>query len=635
LTEGRKVAAILVADIVGYSRLTGADEERTLARLRTLRSDLIDPAIAVHGGRLVKRTGDGAVVEFRGVVEAVRAAIDVQNGLAERNAGLPAETRIEVRVGIHLGDVVEEVDGDLMGDGVNVAARLQAICEPGGICLSEDAYRQVRDKLHEPFADLGEQTLKNIARPVRAYALKLGCAASAPTTPRKARNKALVWSTLAAALVAVLIAAGWFGWHRFAPPTAPATAPVAAVADEKLVHPPRLSFVVLPFANLSGDPKQDYFVDGVTETLTTDLSRIPGAFVIGRSTAFTYRGMAADLRQIGRDLDVRYILEGSVQRSGDRMRVNVQLVEAETGKHIWAERFDKPVADLLTVQDEIVARIANDLSAEVAAAEARRGERAPNPDAMDLYFQGLALVNSGVTPDALTKARSFYDRALELDPGYVNALISSAALDTLMVINYMTDDPGGARARAEARLAAALSLAPDNAFAHWVRGVLLSATKRAPQGIEELERAIALDPNLAAAHANLGQAMIWTGRANEAETHVREALRLSPRDPQTPGWYVFVGASKAFLGNDEQALPWLRQSIEANPKMAVSHLYLAASLANLGRLDEARDETKAGLAIDPKFTLTRFRAAAQTDDPIFLKQREHVIEGMRLAGVSE
>jgi TolB-like protein len=298
MAETRKLAAILAADVVGYSRLAGSDEERTLARLRALRSDLIDPTIAVHNGRVVKRTGDGVLIEFRSVVDAVRCAIEVQSGMADRNAGLPPDRRIEFRVGIHLGDVVEESDGDLMGDGVNIAARLEGIADPGGICLSEDAYRQVRDRLKEPFIDLGEKELKNIARPVRVYAVKTG-----------------------------------------APP--PASAPQAS-APEKPV-PPRLSIVVLPFANIGGDPEQEYFVDGVTESLTTDLSRISGSFVIGRNTAFTYKGKHVDLKQIGRELNVRYVLEGSVQRSGKRLRVNVQLIDAESGAHLWAERFDKPV----------------------------------------------------------------------------------------------------------------------------------------------------------------------------------------------------------------------------------------------------------------------------------------------------
>jgi adenylate cyclase len=306
MAETRKLAAILAADVAGYSKLAGTDEERTLARLRALRSDLIDPTIAVHHGRVVKRTGDGSIIEFRSVVDAVRCAIEVQNGMVERNAGLPSERRIEFRVGIHLGDVVEESDGDLMGDGVNIAARLEGVCVPNGICLSEDAYRQVRDRLKEEFIDLGNKELKNIARPVRAYAVKTASISTA-------------------------------------------LAPQASSAA-----PPRLSVVVLPFANLGGDSEQEYFVDGITESLTTDLSRIAGSFVISRNSAFSYKGKSPDVRQIGRELNVRYVLEGSVQRGANRLRVNVQLVDAETGNHLWAERFDKPIADLFDMQDEIV-----------------------------------------------------------------------------------------------------------------------------------------------------------------------------------------------------------------------------------------------------------------------------------------
>jgi TolB-like protein len=316
----------------------------------------------VHNGRVVKRTGDGSLVEFRSVVDAVRCAIEVQNGMVERNAGLPPERRIEFRVGIHLGDVVEESDGDLMGDGVNIAARLEGIADPGGICLSEDAYRQVRDRLREQFVDLGEKELKNIARPIRAYAIKIGS-------------------------------------------TGPAVASHLSEADK--VGPPRLSIVVLPFANIGGNPEQEYFVDGVTESLTTDLSRITGSFVIARNTAFTYKGKPFNVRQIGRELNVRYVLEGSVQRSGKRLRVNVQLIDAETGAHLWAERFDKPVADLLDMQDEIVSRLAGQLGTQLIAAEARRAEHASHPDSMDLYFQGMSCLNKGWTAENVMAASVF------------------------------------------------------------------------------------------------------------------------------------------------------------------------------------------------------------------------------------
>jgi TolB-like protein len=358
MSETRKLAAILVADIVGYSRLAGADEDRILARLRALRSDFIDPIIAVHHGRVVKRTGDGIIIEFRSVVDAVRCAIEVQNGMLERNAGLPPERRIEFRVGIHLGDVVEESDGDLMGDGVNIAARLEGVAEPGGICLSSAAYEQVRDKVKDGFVDLGEKELKNIARPVRAYAVKSNAGNSRSDSPAEQKPSA-----------------------------------------------PRLSIVVLPFANIGGGPKQDYFVDGVTESLTTDLSRIRGSFVIARNTAFTYKGKSVDVKLIGRELSVRYVLEGSVQRGGGRMRINVQLVDAESGNHLWAERFDKPVVDLFDMQDEIVARLANALNTQLITAEARRAERAPSPDSMDLHFQGMSWYNKTLHPDYLSRAQ--------------------------------------------------------------------------------------------------------------------------------------------------------------------------------------------------------------------------------------
>src|SRR5208283_3062051 len=305
--------------------------DRTLARLRALRSDLIDPTVAVHHGRVVKRTGDGALIEFRSVVDAVRCAIEIQSGMLERNAGVPADRRIEFRIGIHLGDVVEESDGDLMGDGVNIAARLEGIAKPGTICLSEDAYRQVKARLDLAVSDLGEKQLKNIVQPIRVYSLEVGVPAQAKPVAQSTQT------------------------------SAPSSAP-------------RLSIVVLPFTNIGGDMEQEYFVDGVTESLTSDLSRIAGSFVIARNSAFSYKGKSPDVRQIGRELNVRYVLEGSVQRGGNRLRVNVQLIDSETGNHLWAERFDKPVADLFEMQDEIVSRLANTLNAQLIAAEARRSE---------------------------------------------------------------------------------------------------------------------------------------------------------------------------------------------------------------------------------------------------------------------
>src|SRR5271154_1627395 len=365
MAETRKLAAIMAVDVVGYSRLMGEDEAGTVRAVREHR-EAARPLVADKGGRIVKTMGDGLLLEFPSVVTAVECAVAIQKLMAERNADVSEAKRIVYRIGVNLGDVL--IDGDdILGDGVNIAARLEAICEPGGVLISSTAHEHVRGKIDAEFVDLGEKSLKNIARPVRTYAIKLGSASVAP-------------------------------------------APSAAAPNNQ--GPPRLSIVVLPFANMGGGAEQEHFVDGVTESLTTDLSRIRGSFVIGRNTAFTYKGKAVDLKQIGRELNVRYVLEGSVQRGGNRMRVNVQLIDAETGNHLGAERFDKPLADLFDMQDEIVARLANALNAELTAAEARRAEQVTTPNSMDLYFQGLAWFNKGRTSDNLAKARALCDRAL-------------------------------------------------------------------------------------------------------------------------------------------------------------------------------------------------------------------------------
>ena len=590
--ETRKLAAILVSDVVGYSRLTGADEDRILARLRALRSDLIDPTIAVHHGRVVKRTGDGAIVEFRSVVDAVNCAIEVQRAMVERNAGVAPDKRIEFRIGIHLGDVVEEADGDLMGDGVNIAARLEGVAKPGAICLSEQAYWQVKGRLDIKVSDLGPTQLKNIAEPIRVYALDVGMPAVAKPAPTPVPEKSA---------------------------------------------PPRLSIVVLPFGNIGGDLEQEHFVDGVTESLTTDLSRIRGSFVIGRNTAFTYKGKAADLKQIGRELNVRYVLEGSVQRGGNRMRVNVQLIDGETGNHLWAERFDKPLADLFDMQDEIVARLAGALNAQLVAAEARRAERAPNPDSMDLYFQGQACFNKGRTPDNVAQARGFFDRALAADPDNVDALIGSARADLVAGAILFIADPMAAFVAAEAKLTKALSSVPDHATAHMCLGIIEIYTKRAAEGIAECEHALALDRNLAHAHAIIGWGKIFIGRAEETEAHVAEALRLSPRDTMAYVWMNVAGVAKLHLGSYEQAVAWFRRSIEANRNYSLAYFHLAAALAQPGRLEEAHSAVKAGFAVNPSFTIFRARATwtARSDDPTYLARLEPILDGLRKAGLPE
>jgi TolB-like protein len=592
MAETRKIAAILVADAVGYSRLASVDEEGTLARLRALRSDLIDPSITLHHGRVVKRTGDGMIIEFRSVVDAVRCAIEVQDAMVERSAGVPDDRRIEFRIGIHLGDVVEEADGDLMGDGVNVAARLEALAEPSGVCLSEDAWRQVRDKLRESFVDLGEKALRNIARPMRVYALSPGSAAAAP-----------------ASNIAPLVKR----------------------------DPPRLSLVVLPFANIGGDLEQEPFVDGVTESLTTDLSRIRGSLVIARNTAFTYKGKPLDAKTIGRELNIRYVLEGSVQRGGTRMRVNVQLIDAESGAHLWAERFDKALADLFDMQDEIVARLAGALNAELIAAEARRAEKAPTPDSMDLYFQGLAWLNRGRTPPTLAEARGFFDRALAADPGNIDALIGSATADALEAVNSFVTDPAVAFAGAEAKLTKALSSIPDHARGHMWLGYVGMLTRRAAEGIAKCEHALELDRNLASAHAYVGMGEMFLGRAEQTEAHIAEALRLSPRDTMAYIWMHIAGMAKTHLCLYEQAVSWSRRATEANRNFPSAYFWLGAALARLDRLEDARSAVKAGLALNPAFSMSRARVGwtARSDDPTYLAQLETIFDGLRKAGVPE
>ena len=590
MSETRKIAAILVSDVVGYSRLAGADEDRILARLRTLRSDLIDPLISVHHGRIVKRTGDGSIIEFRSVVDAMRLAIEVQSAMVERNAEVPVDRRILFRIGIHLGDVVEEADGDLMGDGVNIASQLEGVAKPGAICLSEDAYRQARDRVKEEFVDLGEMRLKNIARPVRVYEIKSDFERAAE----------------------------------------------ASFSDSvRRPAPPHLSIVVLPFVNLAGDAEQNYFVDGVTESLTTDLSQMSGMLVIGRNTAFSYKGKPVDLKQIGRELNVRYVLEGSVQRSANRMRVNVQLIDAESGNHLWADRFDKPVADLFDMQDEIVARLANALNAQLIIAEARRAERTPSPDSMDLYFRGMSAYNKGLSPDNLSEARKLFERALALDPGNVDAIVSAALASIVLVGFHMSDDRAARLAAAEALAVKAVSIAPEKASGHLCLGVVYIYTNRAAQGISELERALAIDRNLAAAHAYIGLAQNFVGRGEEGAGHIEYALRLSPRDLAVYLWRTFNGSLKVFLAKDEEAVRELRRAIEANRNFAAGHFYLAVALAELDRLDEARLEVREGLSIDPTFTIRRYRGDAPSDNPIFMSRRRQIYEIMRNIGVPE
>ena len=539
MAETRKVAAILVADIVGYSRLASTDEDRTLSRLRGLRSDLIDPTITAHHGRVVKRTGDGSIVEFRSVVDAVRCAIEMQQGLVERNAGLPPERRIEFRVGVHMGDVVEEADGDLMGDGVNIAARLEGLCEPGGICLSEDAYRQVRDRLNENFVDLGEKQLKNIARPVRAYLLMPAEAVTAALVPSSARRVSGIspsQTALAAGLGLAVLAAGWLGWRTWSLPREPA-AMLAAVTD-KLVAAPRLSIVVLPFENLSGDPEQQYFADGVTDDLTTDLSHLEGSFVIARNTAFTYGGKLIEAKQIGKELGVRYLLEGSVRRVGENIAVNAQLISTETGAHVWADRFDGDRSALGELQGEFVARLARSLGVELFKAEALRSmrEHPNNPDAVDLSMRGwMERYGDSTSKASQDAAVSLFERALAIDSQLGPAMVGLARtlVDRVRLLHSV--DPKSDIGRAEDWAERAVAAEPDSSAAHMAKAWVLCLKRQWSEAIAEAENAIADNPNNPEAHAEAAFWKTFLGRSEEGfsglETAFRSvhAIRSSPR----------------------------------------------------------------------------------------------------------
>ena len=401
--------------------------------------------------------------------------------------------------------------------------------------------------------------------------------------------------------------------------------------------PPHFSLVVLPFANRGGGLEQDYFVDGVTESLTIDLSRIRGSFVIARNTAFTYKDKPVDVRAIGRELNVRYVLDGSVQRSGDRMRVSAQLVDAESGAHLWAERFDKPVADLFDMQDEIVAHLARQLDAALISAEARRAERAPRPDSMDLFFQGMVWRNKGLKPQDLLQAQSFFDRALAIDPGNVDALAGNSYVDTNLGVSGFAPDERATRFKtAEAAASKALLLAPGHAFSHVAIGFVFGFTNRIESAIAECEQALVLDRNLALAHTLVGLHKLHLDRADETEAHVLDALRLSPRDSHAFAWFATAGFAKDFLGRYEEAIAWQRRSIEANGNFPTSHFHLAIALAHLGRLEEARAAARAGLALNPQLTIASYRAGNMfSDSPAHLAWRERQFEGLRKAGVPE
>jgi adenylate cyclase len=644
MSETRKLAAILVSDVVGYSRLAGADEDRILARLRALRSDLIDPIISVHHGRIVKRTGDGSIIEFRSVVDAVRCAIEVQTGMVERNVGLPSEKRIEFRIGIHLGDVVEEIDGDLMGDGVNIASRLEGVAKPGAICLSEQAYWQVKGRLEMAVTDLGATQLKNIAEPVHVYSLEVGqpaqakpvvtvAAESAAAAP-KPRAWLSTWPALAAALALVLLSAGAFAWRAGYGPRF-----VAASVDDKLASAPRLSIVVLPFENLSGDKEQDYFADGITEDLTTDLSHLQDAFVIARNTAFTYKGKSVDAKQIGRELGVKYLLEGSVRRVGETITINAQLISTETGAHVWADRFEGERGKLGELQVEAVSRLANSLDVELVKAEALRAmrERPSNPDAVDLAMRGWAITNGTESLESIKEAIGLFEKALSLDAKNIRALIGLSA--ELSSLDDFGSESDAQRARAEQLIDAALALQPDNSLAHYTKSLFYNGKHQWGQAIAEAEKALVDDPNNASAHAQIGFYKMYLGHAADSLADVATALRLSPRDPNVTWWQYFVCHFHSHLEQWEQAIEWCNKSIASGNETQWPYTDLAAAHGWLGHAKEAKEAAAQVLKYDPEFTIQGWIESPLHDrwngDPKFKAQLDRIVEGARKAGIPE
>ncbi len=581
----RRLLAILSADVAGYSRLMGADEDATLTALKAHRRELVDPKIAEHRGRMVKLTGDGALVEFPSVAAAVESAVAIQRAMAERNRGVPVEKRIVFRIGINVGDVI--VDGDdIYGDGVNIAARLQEIAEPGGVCLSDDAYRQVRDRLALTCKDMGERQVKNIARPLRVYAIDLAIDAAAP-------------------------------------------GPAAA---RELPLPDKPSIAVLPFVNMSGDPEQDYFSDGISEDLLTALSRLRWLFVIARNSSFVYKGRAVDVKQISRELGVRYVLEGSVRKGGNRLRVTVQLIDAATGAHVWAERYDRGVEDVFAVQDEITEAEVGAIEPRLLAAEGIRSQQRPPDgiDAWDKLMRAMALYNR-LTKDDSASAVELFKKIVEIYPNYAQAhsmLAFTCAFSGQL--GWLPWAPNLELAESHARRAALLD--KDDPWAHLALGQLATVQKKTETAISEFNKALDLNPNFAAARGFLGLALAFAGRGDEAIAHFERAMRLSPYDPSNPFFLAGIGLAHYLAQRYEQAVTWSRSAVQTAPGMFNAQRVLSASLAQCGDNDEARAVFATVKRMQPEISAAWLERAVPFARPEFLA---HYVEGLRKAGMTD
>ena len=647
MAETRKLAAILAADMAGYSKLASSDEERTLARLRALRSDLIDPTIAIHHGRVVKRTGDGVLIEFRSVVDAVRCAIEMQNGMAERNAGLPPERRIEFRVGIHLGDVVEESDGDLMGDGVNIAARLEGMAKPGAICLSEDAYRQVKSRLDLAVNDLGATQLKNIAEPVRVYSLQVGKAAPAKPTRSTVpavwlRRTSVRWT---GALLVALAAIGVVAWQVVERIGAP-TREGGSLSLEAQRRGPTLA--VLPFDNLSGDPSQEFFSDGISEQLITVLSHFDPLRVLARNTTFAYKKKAIDVQELGRQLNAQYVVEGSFRRIADQISVTAQLIDARTGTHVWAETFDRPATatSLLAIQDDVAQRIGaavGDIrSGAVTKAEL---ERTSNKQATELSSYQCVLVGAQAVvasrnDELMRRARTCLEVTVKRDPTNADAWASLA----LTLVNQRFWGSGldlpesrdiDKRAYLVPRIVEAanraVELGPQSVPAHVSLFHAYWLTCQPDRMRVEAETIHAINPNNAAALLPTGYGLIMAGDEEYGRKLAEKALALA--GPAAPNWWWgAIGDYHYRRGEYAEALEAFRKAYyELN---WMDHMRLLATLPHLGRVDEARAEVSAALKLRPDMSVHEYdRWVKMFCTSADFRQRR--ASALRLAGLRE
>jgi adenylate cyclase len=627
----RKLAAVFVADVAGYSRLMELDEEGTHARLNALQRELVGPKIREHQGRIIKNTGDGVLVEFASVVDAVRCAVEIQREMLERNTGLPEDRRIVFRIGINLGDVIVMPD-DIYGDGVNVAARLEGLGEPGGVCISGTAYDQVRDKVPYTFAEMGEQTVKNISRPVRVYALGATAVAALPASMPPAEAPHWSWRYLrsswptAAGIAAVIVVAVAL-WSGIKP------------AKEPLVSRPvrQLSIIVLPFTNLNADPAQDYLGEVISDELTTALSRLRGATVIASSSALTLKNQHVDMKQLGADLDVRYALEGSVLRSDGSVRINARLIDTQTVKTLWSDQFDVNRADILRTQDEIVTRLASTLHGELVQAETQRSIATSSSglDAEDLAMQCEAATYR-LGGEIGAPNYELCERALSIDPRNVRALVQLASYYGQRVSRVQSPDPAGDLERANVLVARALEIDPGYYAAHCVKANVLEGQHRVPDGIAAAERCLALNPTYAGAYRELALLHFFLAEPEKMLEYADRGIRLSPRDPQASIFLLIKGWAYFMLEQDEEALRWLRRAAAASPETPTILAALTSELALTGHDAEASTTLARYLSLKrtSSRTIAQWNYLPDTN-PAFARFDARFKSGLRRAGMPE